>query len=371
MAKHHYVPEWYQQRFIAQDERELYRLFLKPREVPVSGGLLKQLPNPPKRKAPGALFFERDLYTTRFFGHANSDIETHLFGKIDSDGAVIVKALVENDERILFPNFLSLFDFIDAQKLRTPKGLDWLRTRFPYVTGSELLIQMQQVRRAHCTMWVEAAREIVSADESSIKFIISDHPVTIYNPACFPGSPQCQYPLDPPITLKGSQTIFPLDLNRCLIFTNLEYAENPALSKRQLLTQRTNARYFDTTIARADAFVRTHNLTDGEVATINYIIKRRAHQYVAGPNAESLYPEKHIGTTHWSKLANLLIPRDEMWRFGGEIFVRHKDGSIDAQDKFGRRPRTATEQQKAENEMMRMQEVVEEALAKHRAERRQ
>ena len=41
--------------------------------------------------------------------------------------------------------------------------------------------------------------EIASAEEADVKFIISDHPVTIYNHAVPPETPMCAYPSDPGI----------------------------------------------------------------------------------------------------------------------------------------------------------------------------
>ena len=74
-------------------------------------------------------------------------------------------------------------------------------------------------------------REIVSAEDSSVKFITSDHPVTIYNHAVPPSDRACAYPLDPGIALRGSQTIYPMDRNHCLILTNLEYAKDPNIAR--------------------------------------------------------------------------------------------------------------------------------------------
>ncbi|WP_372732761.1 hypothetical protein, partial [Novosphingobium sp.] len=76
-------------------------------------------------------------------------------------------------------------------------------------------------------MWSEGVREIVSAATSPVKFLVSDHPVTIYHPKLSPDATECQYPGDPGVELVGSQTIFALNASHCLILTNLEYAENP------------------------------------------------------------------------------------------------------------------------------------------------
>jgi hypothetical protein len=40
-------------------------------------------------------------------------------------------------------------------------------------------------------------REIVSAENSEVKFIAGDHPVTVYNHAALPDALMCQYPNDP------------------------------------------------------------------------------------------------------------------------------------------------------------------------------
>ena len=48
------------------------------------------------------------------------------------------------------------------------------------------MFEMQGIRMLHCTIWVGGVREIVSAEDAEVKFIASDHPVTIYNHAVPP-----------------------------------------------------------------------------------------------------------------------------------------------------------------------------------------
>ncbi|MCK1715219.1 MULTISPECIES: hypothetical protein [unclassified Bradyrhizobium] len=48
------------------------------------------------------------------------------------------------------------------------------------------MFEMQGIRMMHCTIWAQAVRELVSAEDADVKFIISDHPVTIYNHAVPP-----------------------------------------------------------------------------------------------------------------------------------------------------------------------------------------
>jgi hypothetical protein len=64
--------------------------------------------------------------------------------------------------------------------------------------------EMQALRQMHCTMWLEAVREVVHAGESDVKFVVTDHPVTVYNAQCPPGAAQCRYPEDPPIECRIS-----------------------------------------------------------------------------------------------------------------------------------------------------------------------
>lgn len=64
--------------------------------------------------------------------------------------------------------------------------------------------EMQYLRQMYGTMWLESVKEVVSAERSDVKFIVTDHPVTVYNPACEPGSQLCSYPDDPSIALAGT-----------------------------------------------------------------------------------------------------------------------------------------------------------------------
>ena len=195
------------------------------------------------------------------------------------------------------------------------------------------MFEMQGIRAMHCTIWVEAVREIISAEDSDIKFIVSDHPVTIYNHAAPPEAKLCAYPHDPTIALKASQTIFPLTRDFCLVLTNLEYARDPSTEP---LAKRTFARNFRNSMTRTDALIRTRKLSSQEVARVNFIVKARAHRFIAASRKEWLYPEKLISDP-WSELRETLLPpKDQLWNFGGEIFVRYEDGSVHYQDEFGR-----------------------------------
>ncbi len=156
-------------------------------------------------------FCQRDLYST-FFGTAvNDEIERKLFGDIDARGALAVRAFAGEDVGGWHRHFTTFFEYLDIQKIRTPKGLDWLSAQYPRLSQNNLMYEMQGIRMMHCTIWTEGVREIVSAQDADVKFIVSDHPVTIYNHAIPPDQKGNDYPKEPSIALKGSQTIFPLN----------------------------------------------------------------------------------------------------------------------------------------------------------------
>ena len=87
---------------------------------------------------------------------------------------------------------------------------------------------MQQM---YCATWTDCVWQIADASESPTKFIISDHPVTVYNRACPPLSKYRVGPNDPDIRLNATHTYFPLSLNKIIIFTNLSWVRDP-LPKR-------------------------------------------------------------------------------------------------------------------------------------------
>jgi hypothetical protein len=324
----HYVPQWYQEGFFEIGRNTLAYLDMQPPQRVLKDGRViteRALFDAPTSRA----FRQFDLYST-FFGTAvNDEIERRLFGDIDARGTKAITAFAGTDVGEWHRHFQTLFEFIDIQKIRTPKGLDWLKAQYPALTQNDLMLEMQGIRMMHCTIWTEGVREIVSAEDADVKFITSDHPVTIYNHA----APSDSYPHDPSIALKASQTIFPLNRNFCLILTNLEYAKDPATSPRD---KRTFARNYRNSMVRTDAFIRKRRLSSLEVAQVNFIIKARARRYIAAGHKEWLFPERTISEP-WDKLRNTLLPsKDELWHFGGEMFVKFESGHVHYQDEFGR-----------------------------------
>lgn len=327
----HYVPQWYQRLFLEPGESALAYLDLAPERRRLEDGReivgKAQFRSPPKR-----CFFQTDLYSTFFGTLVNDEIERKLFGAIDDRGSKAIKAFLGADESAWHDHFQNLFEFIDVQRLRTPKGLDWLRAQYPTLSQNELMMEMQGLRNLHCTIWTEGVREIVSAEEAGTKFIISDAPVTIYNHALPPKAELCAYPGDPGIALKASQTLFPLSRDFCLILTNLEYAQapdGPALEKR------TFARNYRNSMVSTVAFVRSRKLNDHQVAQINLVLKSRARRHIAAGRDEWLHPEGLV-TEPWAELRETLLPKDQLYEFGGEIYAHFEDGHVHYQDAFGR-----------------------------------
>jgi hypothetical protein len=328
----HYVPQWYQEGFFEVGHKTLAFLDMKPLQRVLNGGRLiteRALFEAPTSRA----FRQLDLYSTFFGTSVNDEIERHLFGNIDGRGSNAIRAFAGSDVGEWHRHFQTLFEYIDIQKIRTPKGLDWLQAQYPTLTQNELMFEMQGIRMLHCTIWAEGVREIVSAEDADVKFIISDHPVTIYNHAATPEARECAYPNDPAIALKATQTIFPLTRNFCLILTNLEYARDPSTKP---LDKRTFARNYRQSMARTDAFIRTRKLSGQEVARINYVLKSRARRYIAAGRKEWLYPEENVSEP-WDDLRKTLLPpKDKLWHFGGEMFAKFEDGHVHYQDEFGR-----------------------------------
>lgn len=328
----HYVPQWYQRGFLAPGKSRLFYLNLAPDRKTLPDG--RQVPRTALHEwGTKNCFVEYDLYTTHFGPIVNDEVEKYLFGAIDDQGAIAVRAFALGNHADVHESFQDFFEHMAAQKLRTPKGLDWIRSCYGTLGQVDLMVEMQALRLMHCTMWVEGVREIVSARDSDVKFILTDHPVTVYNAAVDPTSPLCAYPQDPLVATVGSQTVFALDANTCLILTHLEYAKEP--DQLNLTRLRTNARHLGAGMTRTDNFIRDRRLSREDVIAINYLLKSRAKRYIAAADKTWLYPEREFNGS-WAQIAKVLLPKAELWRFGGEIYVGYKDGTSGYWDEHGR-----------------------------------
>jgi hypothetical protein len=153
--KNHYVPVWYQKRFLPEGRRdnELFYLDLRPPTATDSKGRVHQ------RRAVRRLgfkhcFAERDLYTTRFGTDESTRIEQMFFGSIDSKG----RDAVEYWTTFAHPSvnggsFNNVMMYMSTQKLRTPKGLGWLSSRAGTADRNAVLQHMVTLRQLHCAIW--------------------------------------------------------------------------------------------------------------------------------------------------------------------------------------------------------------------------
>lgn len=333
----HYVPEWYQKRFLPVGQSQHFYLDLQPEKIVQNGH--SHTRNELLRWGPKKCFAKDDLYTTRWGSIENRDIEKNFFDGVDRDG----KAAVEHFSNWKFDGesaeaLQSLLPYMSVQKLRTPKGLGWLRRRFRNLDHNETLIFLQEIQNIYCTIWSECVWQIADASNSNTKFIISDHPVVVYNRECFPGSTYCKGNDDPDIRNAATHTYFPLSPDKVLIFTNLSWVRDPFQNPLKLRPNPNFMRQpamFSFLDIQVDRF-----LSEEEVIEINYVTKKRANRYVAAAKAEWLYPELHLRTSNWRKLGDgyLFMPDPRHVHGEGKFFVKYESGRRDSSSEYGHKP---------------------------------
>lgn len=334
----HYVPDWYQHRFFPEgmSEKKFYYLDLHP-ESRSSGGR-SYTRNAVLRWGPKHCFREEDLYTTKVGNWESTEIEEKFFGKVDSSARFALDYFADFQHPSVDGDALhALVPYLSIQKLRTPKGLAFLANATKESRKNMVLLQLQRLQQLFCAMWTECVWSIADASQSETKFLLSDHPVTVYNRGCFPGSAMCRDFRDPDIWLSGTHTLFPLNLEKILILTNLSWVRNPYGNP---VKPRPHPKLFRTAMFNFMQIQTGRKLTDVEVNEINFIIKRRAYRYVAAAKREWLYPEEKISTQYWDKLGGgyLLMPDPRSLGFSGEIIIGYDNKRSDAFDPYGRRP---------------------------------
>jgi Protein of unknown function (DUF4238) len=334
--RNHYVPQWYQRRFLPDGVSRFHYLDFNPETVKTGPGrshTRKSL----LRWGPANCFYQDDLYTLKLGAWTTDAIERRFFGPIDDRGKSAVRFFADytiSDEA--HPAFEHIMPYMDAQRLRTPRGLDWLKIAARTSDQNQILRLIRNVFQMHATMWTEGVWEIVRADTSQTKFLLTDQPVTFYNSRVFPASPKIPYPLDADLEHIGTRTIFPLSLNRCLIITHLQFVRNPWANPSR---PRVNARAYQTAMFDLQGIQTERALTENEVTRINFILKKRATRYIASAEEDWLYPERHLSTTHWSKLDEdwFLMPNLYKVSFSSGIVAGWDDGSSWASDEYGRK----------------------------------
>jgi hypothetical protein len=336
----HYVPRWYQERFLPDErkQRELYYLHKEARTVRDGRGRRVSLPEVEPRALKNS-FAERDLYTLTFRGISSTELERRFFGQVDSHGRSAVTFWSSYDHTAAAHDALQpLLTYLSTQKLRTPKGLDWLARQIGSRDPVRTLAHVVRFQRLFGALWTECIWQIVDASASQTKFIVSDHPVTLYNSACSPGHRACLGSGDPDIHLNGTHTIFPLSMEKVLILTNRSWAMNPYASPTKPRPHSVYER--DAIFNQMDVQIG-RQLNDDEVRRINFIIKSRAYRFVASAEREWLYPEAGLPKNlRWSRLGHdyLLFPDPRELHHGGEVIIGYASGATMARDAFGRSP---------------------------------
>ena len=307
---HHYVPQWLQRRFMADQDRYFYRDLAPERfSRPDGTQYTRRATN---RWGTKKCFAAEDLYAVNFPGYQSDIVEKEFFGIVDDQAAKSIDFFVTGEFPPENHYYMWFLRYLSIQKMRTPKGLAWLRlfgsNAFgPLRTPEELMITLSQIGEMHVTSWAESVWEVVEAPATDVGFILTDHPVTIYNLKAYPGSRHARYPAEPPIELLGSRTIFPLDVRHCLILSNQEFVEKPRPTR--CLRPRSNPRSFDFTFFSPLHIVRGRTMTADEVRSINFILKKRALRYIAAHEEEWLDPEFELQIPGWASMDELLQPQ--------------------------------------------------------------
>ena len=291
------------------------------------------------RWGPARCFCVDELYTVKFGDWLSDEIERRFFGAIDSQGLESVRSIADFEglSRSSGKGLDFLPQYMDAQRMRTPRGLERFQSQVDIRDRNQTLFLMQRLFQLHTTMWTEAIWEVVRARESSTKFIVTDEPVTFFNAKVFPGSKVGKYPGDVALDKIGTRTIFPLSIDSCLLMTHVQLVRNPSSDP---LASRLNARAYQTTLMSLLDIQFGRELTEDEVLRINLILKRRATRYVAAAEEEWLYPENRVSVQHWSKLDDDWFLFPNLWKvtFTSGTVAGFAGGGSWAADEYGYHP---------------------------------
>lgn len=336
---HHYVPQWYQRRFLLPElgSNELLYLDLHPASFRDGRGVTRT------RKALRRLgtkycFAEDDFYTAMLPEGPSTAIERYFFGEIDDVGKDALELFSSYDYKSVDSRLLRGFlTYMGTQKFRTPKGLSWLSAKVGSRHREDILGAMVRFRDLYRAVWIECIWSIADTRDSDVQFIVTDHPVTVYNRACGPRSRWCRGVEDPDVLFHATHTLFPLSGTRILILTNHSWATNPYQSELGRRPNQTLER--DALFNFTDIQTQRH-LTTEEVLQINFILKARAYRYIASPREEWLYPERFVSKSDWATFGDgyLLMPDPRALNVGVKAFVGYADGRTAAFDEQGRHP---------------------------------
>ena len=357
-ASNHYVPIWYQKRFLNGKSRYYY-LDLNPDKITQNGFTHRR--TQVRELGPKLCFVQDNLYTLKFNEMQTDLIEKYLYGPIDDNANKYLNIFLNEEwENGHTDSFQHLMEFMCSQYMRTPKGLDLIKQELTNLLHripeyNMVLNFMGNMRRYFVTVWTECIWEIVSAEESEIKFIVTDHPIALYHPFCYPHiSSECVYPYDPHPWKVGTQVIYPLTLEKCLILTHIENFRNKVST--ELMRNRTNSRAFKPVLMVLSDIIRDRRLSSDQVTQINYVLKARAAKFIAAPIKEWLFPEL---TGYWQDIRNILLPAKSILGGLGNTYIGYENGQSEGYDEFGRSI------QNAQNEFVKIKEQTRRLMESH------
>lgn len=347
---HHYVPQWYQRRFLPNGTTKFFYLDLHPDTVTRDGRTHTR--SDILRWGPSRCFYREDLYALRFGGRTTDAMERQFFGRIDDSGKLAVERFADyveiTDGAIEALNYLPAY--MGAQRFRTPRGLEQLRILATPLGGSNaVLAALSEAFQAYTAMWMEGVWEIFDARKSPTKFLVTDNPVTFYCKWLF--TSEWTHPNDSSLKQIGTRTLFPLGLDKCLIITHLQLMRNPWATPTEL---RENARYHGRTMKHMGDIQFGRELDEEDVLRINHILKTRATRYVAAVEQEWLYPERVLRSTDWRSLDDDWFLLPHLWHVPFTTGIAAGGGRTPpfAMDEYGLNPGDA----RYENRLRRVME---------------
>ncbi|MDR1970169.1 MAG: DUF4238 domain-containing protein, partial [Candidatus Nomurabacteria bacterium] len=308
---------------------------------------IKHDPRNPKKQGLRECFAIDDLYTHWFNDLPSVEMEKIFFGKIDSYGLKVVDTLCNfshiKDDPGWWPlswneqyTLYNLLIYMTTQKLRTPKGIDWLTSQISGTDKNNILMAIAKYRQLFHAVWTECVWQIADAKMSDTKFIVSDHPITVYSRYIGPRNKLCRGSNDPDIRINSVHTIFPLSLEKVLILTNTSWARNPYSNS---LEMRPNPVFNRPAALFPIEHIQTmRSLSEQEVREINFVIKSRAYKYIAAGKEDWLYPEKYVSKSDWNTFGGglLLMPDPRSMSYTTGFFAGWDDGRRVALDEYGR-----------------------------------
>lgn len=159
-TNNHYVPKWYQKRFMLPGKGKYHYLDLKPEVLTRHGYTWTR--DALRRLGPVNCFAHHDLYTLKWGSLTSVEIEKFFFGQVDREGKAAIEYFTNYDHKTASREALEgIMLYMSVQKLRTPKGLDWLSMTARTGHRNLNLIFLQHIRHMFCATWADCVWQIV------------------------------------------------------------------------------------------------------------------------------------------------------------------------------------------------------------------